>query len=264
MVKLTKRTQALLGLGAFGGGLAYYYCYLNNQCPRNSKSYRLKNDVSVTPTNKSCSCSSKLVKKERLHQIDEADEAEFREYPKPSHNVFLIRHGEYDENGQLTEFGQYQAKLTAARLNAMHMRWQELVSSTKLRAQETASIIADEQAQQLAVISSELLDETNLDKSANKEKVEEAYKLYFHPPMADQKDNTYTILVGHGNVFRYFICRALGCPVENYLRITLHHGSITWITIKPNGYEKVWSVGEISHMPRKNMSYSNIFKAPIS
>ena len=39
------------------------------------------------------------------------------------------------------------------------------------------------------------------------------------------------------NVCRYFVCRALQFPPEAWLRISLKHASITWITIRSNNWK---------------------------
>ena len=57
--------------------------------------------------------------------------------------VVLVRHGQYDEHdtGKLTTFGRKQAAVTAHAFKGM--RIDAMVSSTLIRAKETAEIIAD-------------------------------------------------------------------------------------------------------------------------
>lgn len=61
-------------------------------------------------------------------------------------------------------------------------------------------------------------------------------------------------MVCHANVIRYFICRALQLPPEAWLRISLHHASITWISIYPSGRVILRMLGDCGHMPKKMMS----------
>uniref|UniRef100_A0A1I8F429 Serine/threonine-protein phosphatase PGAM5, mitochondrial n=1 Tax=Macrostomum lignano TaxID=282301 RepID=A0A1I8F429_9PLAT len=49
----------------------------------------------------------------------------------------------------------------------------------------------------------------------------------------DQQSDSYELLVCHANVIRYFVCRALQLPPEAWLRFSLDHASITWVTIRP-------------------------------
>ncbi|XP_049879686.1 serine/threonine-protein phosphatase Pgam5, mitochondrial-like [Pectinophora gossypiella] len=269
MVKLTKRAQALLGLGAFGGGLAYYYyCYLNNQCPVNKiptarekpKSCQFQNAPPVETLEK-CGSPEPVESDKQSSEHARVPQNHFYGFGNPRHNVILVRRGEFNFRGKdpktrvLTKIGQKQAKLTAARLGDLPAPWQELVASTSVRVKETAEIIAKET--NLAIKYSDLISEADRHIPEQKERMEKAYQHYLRAPPEDQKEQTFSILVCHSNVIRYFVCRALGCPIENLLHMGLYHGCITWISIKPNGDKIVWTVGEISHIPSKYLTYVN-------
>lgn len=53
--------------------------------------------------------------------------------------------------------------------------------------------------------------------------------------------------------FAYF--RALQFPPEAWLRISLHHASLTWIYIRPNGRVGIRVLGEAGFMPVNKMSF---------
>ena len=64
------------------------------------------------------------------------------------------------------------------------------------------------------------------------------------------------LFVGHGNVFRYWICRALQIPPEAWLRISLPHGSITELLVEfvpswptPECTVTALRVGDDGHIP---------------
>ncbi|KAF6771143.1 hypothetical protein AHF37_10407 [Paragonimus kellicotti] len=69
------------------------------------------------------------------------------------------------------------------------------------------------------------------------------------------------VFVGHANVFRFWLCRALQLPPEAWLRFSLYHGSISsilisWTPSLTSGHknDSVCSVtalriGEIGHLP---------------
>ena len=57
------------------------------------------------------------------------------------------------------------------------------------------------------------------------------------------------MFVTHANVIRYFVCRALQLPPEAWLRMSLHNGSITWLSIRPDGLVFVRELGDTGHMP---------------
>ncbi|CAH0549607.1 unnamed protein product [Brassicogethes aeneus] len=67
-------------------------------------------------------------------------------------------------------------------------------------------------------------------------RIEAAFRKYFHRANVSQEKDSFTLLVCHANVIRYFACRALQFPAEGWLRISLNHASITWITITPSAF----------------------------
>lgn len=74
------------------------------------------------------------------------------------------------------------------------------------------------------------------------------------PPASHVKQPVEVILfVGHANVFRYWLCRALQLPPEAWIRISLPHGSITELLVEASA-EKTCTVvalriGDDGHMP---------------
>ncbi|VDN99336.1 unnamed protein product [Rodentolepis nana] len=75
------------------------------------------------------------------------------------------------------------------------------------------------------------------------------------PPAFHVKQPVEVILfVGHANVFRYWLCRALQLPPEAWLRISLPHGSITELLVEASAEKKTCTVvalriGDDGHMP---------------
>ena len=67
---------------------------------------------------------------------------------------------------------------------------------------------------------------------------------------------TVDVLVCHGNVIRYFVCRGLQLPPEAWLRQSLNNGSITQLYVRPSGRVGIQALGETGHMPRDKLSYS--------
>lgn len=88
----------------------------------------------------------------------------------------------------------------------------------------------------------------------------------YRTPDGDEQLVETILFVGHANVFRYWLCRALQLPQEAWLRISLYHGSITslWISSTPlRGGDTgtvaectvtVDRVGDVGHLPRKLLS----------
>ena len=83
---------------------------------------------------------------------------------------------------------------------------------------------------------------------------------HHHPldPNAHQYNpqHEFEILVGHGNVIRFFFCRALQLPPEAWLRISAFNCSITYLMIYPNGYVSCRMMGDVGHLGYDNTSFS--------
>jgi len=69
-------------------------------------------------------------------------------------------------------------------------------------------------------------------------------------------NHEFDIIVCHGNIIRYFVCRALQVPPEAWLRQSVFNCSITYIMIKPNGYVSCRMIGDIGHIGYKEYSFS--------
>uniref|UniRef100_A0A1A8QQ81 Serine/threonine-protein phosphatase PGAM5, mitochondrial n=1 Tax=Nothobranchius pienaari TaxID=704102 RepID=A0A1A8QQ81_9TELE len=89
-------------------------------------------------------------------------------------------------------------------------------------------------------------------------RIEAAFRRYIHRADPKQKEDSYEIIVCHANVIRYFVCRfvpaeaqlrALQFPPEGWLRMGLHNGSITWLTIRPSGRVGLRTMGDAGFMP---------------
>lgn len=52
-----------------------------------------------------------------------------------------------------------------------------------------------------------------------------------------------------GFIFGHFFFRALQLPPEAWLRINLHHASISWVRIRPNGRVGLLTMGNSGHLP---------------
>jgi len=181
----------------------------------------------------------------------------------------LIRHGQYniegasDEHRYLTKLGRTQAEWTGNRLKALGLPYTLLIKSTMTRAQETGSIIHTV-LPTVPVKDCHLLREgapvppeppighwkpEGYQFYQDGARIEAAFREYFHRAEAAQEKDSYTILVCHANVIRYFVCRALQFPPEAWLRLSLNHASITWLSITPSGRVILRALGDSGHMP---------------
>ncbi|KAL8445717.1 hypothetical protein Emed_005399 [Eimeria media] len=65
----------------------------------------------------------------------------------------------------------------------------------------------------------------------------------------------YTILICHGNVIRYFFCRALQLPPNAWLRLATFNCGITWLTIDRRGYVSARQFGDVGHLNPSLITY---------
>uniref|UniRef100_A0A1I8H891 Serine/threonine-protein phosphatase PGAM5, mitochondrial n=2 Tax=Macrostomum lignano TaxID=282301 RepID=A0A1I8H891_9PLAT len=186
-----------------------------------------------------------------------------------SRHLLLVRHAQYEQEC-LTALGREQASLTGQRLRELNVRFRALRYSTMTRARETAEAILRHLPQGLDVEPCRLLEEgapvPPEPPAANYQpppetftqdgrRIESAFRRFFHRAAPDQQSDSYELLVCHANVIRYFVCRALQLPPEAWLRFSLDHASITWVTIRPSGRVAVRYVGNSGHIPADKCTY---------
>ena len=184
----------------------------------------------------------------------------------PSRTIYLIRHGDYDHDDErdadigkaLVPLGVVQARLVAARLRGMPVEWSSLHSSTMTRARQTARVISDDLG--LEVQTSKILrectpptwradimaDETEEDLLACEQQIQEAFKRYLVPA---EKSDQHDIIVGHGNVIRWFVTQALGVESKAWLGMSIGNCSLTVISVRGDGSMKVLAFSDLGHIP---------------
>lgn len=181
--------------------------------------------------------------------------------------IYLVRHGNagYSAKGDetvvngLTPLGIAQARLVAARLRGLPVKFTSLIASPLTRARETGQIIQQD-LPQLPLQISPLLrertprtwrtevtkDETPASLDAAEAQLNQAFATYCVPVQdADRQD----VLVCHGNVIRYFVTKALGVDTQAWLGMSVANGSLTIIQVKSDGTFKVLAVGDAGHIP---------------
>lgn len=265
----------MLGLGALGGT----YCYMNifdseRHVVRNSwtTSYDISShakwDDNWDHRSPKATIHPKLVKLNEKHNHTQNDLIESKT-PQATRHIILIRHGQYnmegttDEDRYLTKIGKTQAQYTGKRLKDLGLPITTLVKSTMTRAQETGSII-NKSLPEVNVKDCNLIREgapvppeppighwrpEGHQFYQDGARIEAGFRHYFHRADPSQEKDSYTLLVCHANVIRYYVCRALQFPAEAWLRISLNHGSITWISITPSGRVILRALGDSGHMP---------------
>lgn len=201
-----------------------------------------------------------------------------REAAKPNstatRHILLVRHGQYqyaedDLDCHLTPLGREQTDLTGQRLAQLNYPYARIVYSTMTRAIEST----DEIIKHLPGVPAVPCDfvregapfppepevpgwppEGKKAFEVDGRRIESAFQHYIHRADTTQTEDSYEIVVCHGNVIRYFVCRALQLPPEAWIRISLDHGSLTWLTIQPSGNVSLRWLGNSGYMPRDKLT----------
>ncbi|XP_043571369.1 serine/threonine-protein phosphatase PGAM5, mitochondrial isoform X1 [Chiloscyllium plagiosum] len=217
-----------------------------------------------------------LMKPNKKNKDDTEDfTAQLENYKvKATRHIFLIRHSQYnlsastDKERSLTSLGREQAELTGQRLASLGLNYDILIHSSMTRAKETATIIS-KYLPGLEMMSCDLLREgapiepvppvshwkpEAMQYHEDGARIEAAFRRYIHRADLKQENDSYEIIVCHANVIRYFVCRALQFPPEGWLRMCLNNGSITWLTIRPNGRVALRTLGDTGFMPPDKLS----------
>lgn len=178
---------------------------------------------------------------------------------------YLVRHGQYEpatstdwRGGSLTELGWQQAALTAARLAGLPIRC--IYYSSLLRAAQTASSII-QSFPNLKAKPSRLLWElvppfaqadahhfarnSPAELAESVQRAEQAWQRFF---VAGSQQPGDTLLVAHGNIIRYFACRALGVDPTVWLRAETHNCGLTILAYE-DGFWRLVSLNDTGHLP---------------
>jgi serine/threonine-protein phosphatase PGAM5 len=175
--------------------------------------------------------------------------------------LLLVRHGQYavEDGGALTEVGREQARLTG-RWILDHLdgkRVDALWSSTLPRARETAEIIGKQvtrlKPRQVPILREGMYTKVKgYDVPASERREDRAraavvWERFFRTSRTDRLE----IVVCHGNLIRYLVCRALQVPITRWTRMNSNHCGLTRILIRDTGAIRVVSYTETAHLPAK-------------
>jgi len=147
----------------------------------------------------------------------------------PTRTLYLIRHGQYKHDpddpheGSLTTVGRKQVKRLARRLRGLPIH--AIHCSTLRRAEETARILASEfpglDVHPVSILqecvpgvptaySDYIARQYSAEMIRDGERqAEVAFRRYFRRTHGDDRAD---VIVAHGNIIRYLVCRALSLP----------------------------------------------------
>ncbi len=183
--------------------------------------------------------------------------------------VYLVRHGDYqkdaegDKNRVLTALGRKQARITAKRIRSIPVT--SLCSSDMTRAVQTAEIICRE-LDGMPFKRKRVLREcipfipprvnhqpyfANFPRDVlkkSRQQADAAFETYFGPTRGKDK---HEVLVCHGNLIRYLVCRVLDIPKKTWMDMGTRHCGITEVRIRPGGSMAVISYNDVGHLAGK-------------
>jgi serine/threonine-protein phosphatase PGAM5 len=145
--------------------------------------------------------------------------------------------------------------------------------SDMARAKETAQLIAKELGSSIQVDEPDpLLNEAlpspmipirpdiegaEEEIDANHDRIERAFRKYIYRSTNEEdNEDEFEIIVCHGNVIRYFFCRALQLPPEAWLRMSIFNCSLTYLMVRPTGTVSARMLGDIGHLSYDESSFS--------
>lgn len=172
--------------------------------------------------------------------------------------LVLVRHGQYDMlTGQLSALGRRQA---AASVRALRQfEFDAIHCSTLLRAEETASILKKGLRSRLPLRRSRLLCEalpTPVPGLTKRGDLPELRKNLVRMQRAHARLARHVrgerceLIVAHGNLIRAFVCFALDIEPVIWLKMRIHHCSISVLVVKSRDEEILASFNETQHLPK--------------
>ncbi|MGZ3695204.1 MAG: histidine phosphatase family protein [Bdellovibrionota bacterium] len=194
--------------------------------------------------------------------------------PKTSRTVLFVRHGQFQHVPErLTSLGVRQALLTGRELDGLYPN--RFYCSTMPRAIETAKIISRQlkmKAQrkecfresvlpvsQTAFLEMHRSRKEKISKAdfksgmvRGKRRADKGFDFLFKKPRKGQET---VLVVAHGNVIRYWVCRALGLDAKKWTSMDIQQCSITGIRINDKGQFMLLSFSDARHLPKKLRTY---------
>jgi serine/threonine-protein phosphatase PGAM5 len=181
--------------------------------------------------------------------------------------LYVIRHGHYfigappsgRPAGTLSPLGVEQARLTARRMR--RVPFEIIHCSTLRRAMETAAIIRRVRPRAPLRYAHVLRESIpilprrrgRISRNLRPEAVaragvraERALARYFRPSRGPDR---HELIVAHGNLIRYLVCRVLGVSPRAWADMGSHHCGVSIVAIRGDGTRALLSYNDTGHLP---------------
>ena len=132
-----------------------------------------------------------------------------------------------------------------------------LWSSTLPRARETAAIIGScishAKVRPVGVLREGMYSKVKgyevpaSERQEDRARADLAYDRFFRTSRSDRLE----LVVCHGNLIRYLVCRAMDVPGLRWTRMNSNHCGMTRILVRDSGAVRVVSYNETAHLPAK-------------
>lgn len=191
----------------------------------------------------------------------------------PLRHLYLIRHGEYvhdedcdeDTGCGLDRLGRHQAALAGDLLASLGVEFTSLQASSMTRARETAAIIDDRLPGPALELHRDVRECTPSTRRADimadlepgeaeacERELAAAWDRLVRPA-ADR--DAHDIVVCHGNVIRWFVCRALDVDPQAWLGMSIANCSLTVIQVRADGTCRLVTFADAGHIPFQLRTY---------
>jgi len=209
-----------------------------------------------------------LIRHGQYHQIKDATA------PPEQPSTYGIDADEVQRDGGLTAAGVQQAELTAKRMQKLTINC--IYSSTLPRAMQTTAIITQTMPTVPTAAHRDLWEciphvpakltawAEKYPKAALKRDQEQAaaaFARYFQPIDVDGTDDQQVVLVCHGNLIRYFICRTLRVSLDAWINMYPHNCGVSTIEIQPDGDCKLLAFNDTGHLPAHLLTFNALPKS---
>ena len=200
---------------------------------------------------------------------------------QPIRNLYLIRHGEYVHDDACDEavgcaldaLGREQARLVAFRLDAMPVTFTSLQTSPLTRARQTADLIARQMPELFPQVQGDIRECTPPTRrqdimdglkpgeaAACESQLREAAARLLVPASGNAEQHD--LVVCHGNVIRWLVCRVLGVDQEAWLNMSIANCSVTIIQVRADGSCKLVAFADSGHIPWSMTTYPGVTIQP--
>jgi serine/threonine-protein phosphatase PGAM5 len=199
---------------------------------------------------------------------------------EPVRHLYLIRHGEYvhdedcdeDVGCGLDRLGRHQAALAGDLLASLGIEFTSLQASSMTRARETAAIIDDRLPGPALELHRDVRECTPPTRRADvmaklepgeaeacERELAAAWDRLVRPA-ADR--DAHDVVVCHGNVIRWFVCRALDVDPQAWLGMSIANCSLTVIQVRADGTCRLVTFADAGHIPFPLRTYPGTVADP--